>query len=200
MDLNKLFHPRAVALIGASTESNKLSGRPLRFFREYGYAGRIYPVNPKYQEIDGLRCFAKLSDIPSAVDLAVITLPASVVPDALAKCGANYMNSQLIKMEALADGYAEGIALDVNGYVSEGSGENIFALVNGNLLTPPLGASVLPGITRDSIIAIAQDLGLPVRFITTGETIDDLAEFDPDGCPPSSAGLFGLPCPAAPSR
>ncbi len=68
-----------MALIGASTEQNKLSGRPFRFFREYGYAGNVYPVNPKYPEIAGVPCFAKLSDIPGEVDLAVITLPATAV-------------------------------------------------------------------------------------------------------------------------
>ncbi len=81
---------------------------------------------------------------------------------ALAKCGANYMNSQLIKLEAAEDDYVEGIALDAAGYVSEGSGENIFVVMDGKLLTPPLGASVLPGITRDSVIRIAEDLGYSV--------------------------------------
>src|SRR5262249_8167795 len=71
-------------------------------------------------------------------------------------------NSQLIKMEAIVNGYAEGIALDVNGYVSEGSGENLFVVRNGVLLTAPLGNSVLPGITRDSILQIARDLGVPI--------------------------------------
>jgi branched-chain amino acid aminotransferase len=82
---------------------------------------------------------------------------------ALAKCGANYMNSQLIKMEAIVNGYTEGIALDVNGYVSEGSGENLFMIKDGIIYTPPLGASVLPGITRDTVITIAKDLGFTVR-------------------------------------
>ncbi len=80
----------------------------------------------------------------------------------MAKAGANYMSGQLIKMEALARGYAEGIALDVHGYVSEGSGENIFMVSNGVLVTPPFSASVLPGITRRSIIQIARDMGLKV--------------------------------------
>ena len=88
--------------------------------------------------------------------MAPNTLPA------LAKAGANYMNSQLIKMEAIANGYSEGIALDVDGYVSEGSGENIFVVRDGRIHTPPLGASVLPGITRDSIIALARDLQIPL--------------------------------------
>lgn len=81
---------------------------------------------------------------------------------AMAKAGANYMNSQLIKMEALLGGFSEGIALDDRGYVSEGSGENIFLVNSGKLITPPLGASILPGITRDSVIKIARELGIDV--------------------------------------
>jgi branched-chain amino acid aminotransferase len=81
---------------------------------------------------------------------------------ALAKATGNYMNSILIREEAAADGYAEGIALDVHGYVSEGSGENIFVVRDGRVLTPPLGASILAGITRDSVIRIARDLGYEV--------------------------------------
>lgn len=80
----------------------------------------------------------------------------------MAKAGANYMNSQLIKMEALLGGFSEGIALDDRGMVSEGSGENLFLVVDGKLLTPPLGASILPGITRDSVIQIAREMGIEV--------------------------------------
>jgi branched-chain amino acid aminotransferase len=72
------------------------------------------------------------------------------------------MNSQLIRMEANTNGYAEGIALDASGYISEGSGENIFVVRDGKVLTPPLGASVLPGITRDAIVKIAGQLDIPV--------------------------------------
>jgi branched-chain amino acid aminotransferase len=72
------------------------------------------------------------------------------------------MNSQLIKMEAISNGYVEGIALDSNGYVSEGSGENIFVVRDGKIMTPPLGASVLPGITRDTIITLARELEIPL--------------------------------------
>ncbi len=81
----------------------------------------------------------------------------------LAKAGANYMNSQLIKMEAILNGYVEGIALDSYGYVSEGSGENIFVVREGKVYTPPLSASVLPGITRWSVIQLCKDLGIEVR-------------------------------------
>jgi branched-chain amino acid aminotransferase len=81
---------------------------------------------------------------------------------AMAKAGANYMNSQLIKMEAILGGFSEGIALDDRGMVSEGSGENIFLVNNGKLITPPLGASILPGITRDSVLQIAREMGLEI--------------------------------------
>jgi branched-chain amino acid aminotransferase len=94
--------------------------------------------------------------VSSWTRLAPNTLPA------MSKAGANYMNSQLIRMEAAINGYAEGIALDASGYVSEGSGENIFLVRDGKLFTPPLGASVLPGITRDSVIQLAQELAIPV--------------------------------------
>ena len=94
--------------------------------------------------------------VSSWTRLAPNTLPT------MAKAGANYMNSQLIKMEAVLNGYAEGIALDVNGFASEGSGENLFLVRNGVLQTAPLGSSVLPGITRDSVLQLAGDLNLKV--------------------------------------
>ena len=81
----------------------------------------------------------------------------------LAKSSANYANSQLIKMEAVAEGYSEGIALDTNGNLSEGCGENLFLVRDNVLYTPPLSAAVLPGITRDTIITLARDLGLTVH-------------------------------------
>jgi branched-chain amino acid aminotransferase len=87
------------------------------------------------------------------------TLPA------LAKCAANYMNSQLIKMEAIKNGFSEGIALDSQGFISEGSGENIFIIKDGTVLTPPLSSSILPGITRDSVIYLCKELGYPLKEI-----------------------------------
>ena len=94
--------------------------------------------------------------VSSWARMAPNTLPA------MAKATANYANSALIKMEALADGYSEGIALDVHGNVSEGSGQNLFVVRNGVILTPPLSASILGGITRDAIVQLARDLGYQV--------------------------------------
>jgi len=85
---------------------------------------------------------------------------------AMAKSSANYANSALIKMEAITEGYAEGIALDVDGHVSEGSGENIFLVRDGALYTPPLGNSILGGITRDAVITLARDNGIGVTETT----------------------------------
>jgi branched-chain amino acid aminotransferase len=88
--------------------------------------------------------------------IAPNTLPA------LSKAGANYMNSQLIRMEAIANGYKEGIALDQSGNISEGSGENVFVVRDGKIVTPPIGSSVLPGITRDTVLTLAESLGIPI--------------------------------------
>ncbi len=82
---------------------------------------------------------------------------------AMVKSTANYLNSQLIRMEANADGYTEGIGLDVAGFVCEGSGENLFIVYKGELITPVLGSSVLEGITRDCILKLARELGLSVK-------------------------------------
>jgi branched-chain amino acid aminotransferase len=138
--------------------------RPI-ILRGYGEAG----VNPFNSPTEVYVCnypWGKYlgSDADQGCDVCVSSwtrLAPNTLPT-MAKAGANYMNSQLIKMEAIVNGYAEGIALDANGYVSEGSGENLFIVRNGVLQTAPLGNSVLPGITRDSILTIAHDLGIPV--------------------------------------
>ncbi len=102
--------------------------------------------------------------LESGIDVCVSSwtrITSNSLPS-MAKAGANYMNSQLIKMEAILGGFSEGIALDDRGFVSEGSGENLFLVNNGKLITPPLGAAILPGITRDSVIHIAKELGIEV--------------------------------------
>ncbi len=97
------------------------------------------------------------AQVSSWTRIAPNTLPA------MAKAAANYANSQLIKMEALVNGYAEGIALDAQGYVSEGSGENLFLVRGGILFTPPVAGSILPGVTRSTVLTLAGELGIPVR-------------------------------------
>jgi branched-chain amino acid aminotransferase len=102
--------------------------------------------------------------LEQGVDVKIATW-ARMAPNtlpAMAKSAANYANSALIKMEAITDGYAEGIALDVSGNVSEGSGQNIFLVRDGIIHTPPIGSSILGGITRDSVMTLARDLGYTV--------------------------------------
>lgn len=86
----------------------------------------------------------------------------NTIPTA-AKAGGNYLSSLLVGSEARRHGYQEGIALDVNGYISEGAGENLFEVKDGVLFTPPFTSSALPGITRDAIIKLAKELGIEVR-------------------------------------
>jgi branched-chain amino acid aminotransferase len=102
--------------------------------------------------------------LEKGVDVCVSTwtrIGPNTLP-ALSKAGSNYLNAQLIKMEAIANGYIEGVALDSNGYVSEGSGENIFIIRDGEIFTPPLSSSILPGLTRNSVLHICEDLNLKV--------------------------------------
>jgi branched-chain amino acid aminotransferase len=147
---------------------NKLDACYLRpiVMRGYGLMGVLGSKNPievylacwEWGQYLGEEAIAQGVDVcvSSWNRMAPNTLPA------LSKAGANYMNSQLIKMEAVINGYEEGIALDTTGYVSEGSGENLFVVRDGKLLTPPLGASVLPGITRATVLALAGDFNIPV--------------------------------------
>lgn len=158
-------------LVEAQIELVRLSGlrscyiRPI-VLRGYGGVGVLPVNNPteiymacwEWGKYLGEEALAEGVDvcISSWNRIAPNTLPA------LAKAGANYMNSQLIRMEAHHNGYAEGIALDSEGRISEGSGENIFVVRDGKILTPPLGSSALPGITRDSVMTLARDLGVPL--------------------------------------
>jgi branched-chain amino acid aminotransferase len=157
-------------LIAGMTELVKANGvwpcylRPI-VFRGYGEAG-VHPLSSPTEVYIANYPWGKYlgGDANEGVDVCVSSwtrLAPNTLP-VMAKSGANYMNSQLIKMEATINGYVEGIALDVNGYVSEGSGENVFLVRNGVLQTSPLGNSVLPGITRDSVLKIAGELGIPV--------------------------------------
>src|SRR6202023_4306365 len=176
LDSAKIYRMETVGFTAGELEEamrelvrmNKLRScyiRPI-VLRAYGEMG----VNPLKNALDVyIACWEwgkYLGDeaLAEGVDVCVSSW-TRVAPNtlpALAKAGANYMNSQLIRMEAQINGYAEGIALDTAGYVSEGSGENIFVVRDGKILTPPLGASVLPGITRDTVLQLSESLGIPL--------------------------------------
>jgi len=139
--------------------------RPI-VFRGYGELG----VNPVHCPLDtviavwGWGAYLGADGLEKGVNVCVSSwfrLAPNTLPN-IAKVGANYMNSQLIKMDALANGFDEGIGLDTNGMVSEASGENIFLVRKGIVYTAPIGASILDGITRNSVISLARDMGIEV--------------------------------------
>ena len=139
--------------------------RPI-IFRGYGELG-VNPLNnPVEVYLLAWRWGKYLGEeaLKQGVDVCVSSwqrIAPNTLP-AMAKSAANYMNAQLMKMEALANGYTEGIALDASGNVSEGSGENIFVVWHGQIRTPPLSSSILPGITRNSVITLAREFGYTV--------------------------------------
>lgn len=139
--------------------------RPI-VFRGYGELG----VNPSHCPLDtviavwGWGTYLGPEALEKGVSVCVSSwnrLAPNTMPN-LAKIGGNYMNSQLIKMDAIAAGFDEGIGLGTDGMVSEGSGENIFVIRDGVLYTPPAGSGILKGITRDSVMTIAREMELPV--------------------------------------
>jgi len=140
--------------------------RPLLFrgYNTLGVDGRGCPVEAIVASVPWGAYLGK-EGLEQGVDVQVSSW-RRMAPDtlnALAKIGGQYVNSQNIVMEAKDNGFTEGIALDVNGYVSEGSGENIFLILKGQIYTPPLGNSILGGITRQCAITIAEDLGYSVK-------------------------------------
>lgn len=166
------FCEAAVKLVGGSG-LDECYLRPVVFrgLDEENPAFGVYPLNNPVESYIAAWEWGKYlgeEALENGIDVCVSSwnrFNTNALP-AMAKAGANYMNSQLIKMEAKLGGFSEGIALDDRGYVSEGSGENLFLVNNGKLITPPLGAAILPGITRDSVIQIAREMNIEVQETT----------------------------------
>ena len=140
--------------------------RPIAYrgYGEMGVAGNI--EQPASVSIAAWEWGSYLGEggLEQGVDVCVSSwqrVAPNTVP-ALAKAGGNYLSSALVTLEARRLGFTEGIALSVDGYVSEGAGENLFLVQNGKLYTPPVAASILSGITRDTVAKLAESLGLPV--------------------------------------
>src|SRR5688500_4856802 len=153
----------------AAVERNGLEECYIRptVLRGYGVAGRCPAGSPLQVFVPAWPWGTYLGPeaLEAGVDVGVSSwqrMAPNTFP-AMAKAAGNYNNAQLIKMEAVANGYAEGIALSPSGLLSEGSGQNLFLVRRGALVTPVLDGTNLTGITRDTVIAIAGDLGIPVR-------------------------------------
>ena len=163
------------ALSAAVAETVRVNGFPACYIRPLAYRGyEQLGLNPMANPVDvavmvwewpallGQEALERgvTAGVSSWTRLAPNTMPA------LAKAGGNYANSALIKMQATLDGYDEGIALDESGLLSEGSGQNLFLVRDGVICTPTLASSVLQGITRDTVLRLAVDLGFEVRETT----------------------------------
>lgn len=160
------------AFTRAVVETVQANGLPACYVRPMIYRGyHALSVNPLPNPVEAAilawewGAYLGPDALEQGVDVRVSswTRSAPNTFPAMAKSSANYANSALIKMEAVVDGYSEGIALDPEGHVSEGSGQNLFLVRDEVLYTPPLSASVLPGITRDTVMTLASDLGLVVK-------------------------------------
>jgi len=110
-DLERFFNPRAIAIIGASQDLNTISGQPLRFLKGHGYEGKLYPVNPRYEEVAGLRCYPALADVPDIPDLALVLVNASRVADVLRQCGEKGVPYVIIFSSGFSEMGGKGVAL-----------------------------------------------------------------------------------------
>ncbi len=160
------------AFTQAVVDTVKANGLAACYIRPVLYRGYSeLGVNPLNCPVDGTilvwewGAYLGPEALEQGVDVCVSswTRSAPNTFPAMAKSAANYANSALIKMEAVLGGYSEGIALDPAGHVSEGSGQNLFLIRDQIIYTPPVSASVLPGITRDSVMTLAHDLGYTVK-------------------------------------
>ncbi len=199
-DLDAMFKPRSIALIGVSSNFTKLSGRPLRFLQEYGYPGKIYPVNPNYKELAGLKCYPSVTAVPGEIDLAVISLPAAAAPGIVKECAAKGVRAVTVFTAGFAEMGPEGQRLQeqMRQAALEGSvalsGPNCAGLVSvrekamgtfntamdrGSLLEGPVSFVAQSGALGAYMFAAAQDAGVGFNYwVSTGnEAVLGFADF-----------------------
>ncbi|MFD4839212.1 acetate--CoA ligase family protein [Achromobacter sp. NPDC058515] len=190
--LDPLLNPRSIAMIGASANAGRIGGMPLELLTRFGYAGGIYPVNPKYQEVFGLRCWPDIESVPESVDLAVLAIAAAEVTPMLRRCHAKGVRAAIVYAAGFAEAGGDGIRLQeaLEAFVAESgmavAGPNCMGFANLNTQAHTAFASVFktapaqdgPGavslLTQSgnvcaAVYAIARRLGLPFsHFINTG--------------------------------
>lgn len=187
--LEGLLNPRSIALIGASRNFNKLNGRPLKFLLDKGYAGEIFPVNPSYEAIGDLGCYADVGLIPGPVDLAVIAVPAGKVADALRQVAAKGVAAAIVFSSGFSETGERGAALERElGEIARAGGvalcgpntlglinsfEHVMAtfsqFANGETPAGPVGFVTQSGAFGTAIAALARERGLGLGyFVNTG--------------------------------
>ncbi len=190
--LDPLLNPRSIAMIGASANAGRIGGMPLELLTRFGYAGGIYPVNPKYQEVFGRRCWPDIESVPEPVDLAVLAIAAADVTPMLRRCHAKGVRAAIVYAAGFAEAGGEGVRLqdELEAFVAESgmavAGPNCMGFANLNTQAHTAFASVFktapaqtaPGkvslLTQSgnvcaAVYAIARRLDLPFsHFINTG--------------------------------
>ncbi len=193
LDIERLVDPRSIAIIGASNDPKSISGQPMRFLMQHGYQGALYPVNPKYAEIDGVTCHASIAALPATPDLALILVAARRVPDMLRQCGEKGIGFAIVYSSGFAEAGEAGAALqrecaevakafgirvigpNCQGFVSTGA--SVYAGFGA-----PFGVDYRRGglslISQSggfgcALLLMADELGIGLRhFITTGNEAD----------------------------
>ena len=110
-DLERFFNPRAIAIIGASQDLSTISGQPLRFLRSHGYEGKLYPVNPRYEEVAGLRCYPSVAEVPEVPDLVLVLVNATRVAEMLRECGEKGVPYVIVFSSGFSEMGGKGVAL-----------------------------------------------------------------------------------------
>jgi acetyltransferase len=191
--LRALVNPRAVAIVGASTDFRKVSGRPLKHMLDKGYTGKLYPVNPRASEIGGLKCYPDIDSLPAGVDLAVIVLPANQVADAVRALGRRSVPAAVVFASGFAEVGAAGKAAEQalarvarlagvricgpNCLGLFNSFERVIATfsqyVDGDVTSGPIGFVSQSGAFGTAIAALARNRGLGLGyFVNTGNEMD----------------------------
>ncbi|MFM0226331.1 acetate--CoA ligase family protein [Paraburkholderia dipogonis] len=193
LDIGRLVDPRSIAIIGASNDPKSISGQPMRFLIQHGYQGALYPVNPKYAEIDGVACYDSVAALPASPDLALILVAARRVPDMLRQCGEKGVGFAIVYSSGFAEAGEAGAALqrecadiakaygirvigpNCQGFVSTGA--NVYAGFGA-----PFGVAYRRGglslISQSggfgcALLLMADELGIGLRhFLTTGNEAD----------------------------
>jgi acetyltransferase len=194
--LEYLLNPRGIAVVGASEDSGRPGGQTISALVERGYVGGIYPVNPKYETLAGLRCYASIKDVPQPCDIAVIALPAAHVPEVVADCGSNGLRFAVVLGGGFREGGEAGQALErsllenAKKYNVRLIGPNCLGMVNihaaafsafGSLSRPPylnkghVSAVLQSGGFGNSLVFRCHDAGIGFRYVVTSGNEADIS-------------------------
>lgn len=198
-DLTRFLNPRGVAIVGASSDLSRIGGQPIKLLTEYGYQGKVYPVNPKYDEIKGLKCYPDLASVPQPCDVALVALSAPHVPGVIEQCGKAGIPYALVLSAGFGEVGAEGKALReklLEAVKKSGVrivGPNCLGFMNlkdsvrvgfgGTLQLNTLRPGNIAMVTQSGgfgfgVVAIACHYGLGFNYVVSTGNEDDLTTLD----------------------